>query len=234
MQTLKHISSYLAVASLGFLSACASVQITKVKPPQNLADKPVLQLETSGGLLGGLGSKGDFTLGSNYSGSFKRLASKNALGRLSGSRSELTATIINKGTGQEYQLNCASGSVEIDGPVGLKVQENFTCSIDLNGQQVGNYEIAEADGGIMGPQGAVKGGIQIGDVQYSLFSVHQAEGMLIPSEKPLGYIIKKHDTAVAVIQVQGAKFSLQPDTLADKETDALVIATIASTLRIAN
>ena len=87
---------------------------------------------------------------------------------------------------------------------------------------------------LWGPQGAVKGGIQIGDVQYSLFSVHQAEGMLIPSEKPLGYIIKKHDTAVAVIQVQGAKFLLQPDTLADKETDALVIATIASTLRIAN
>ena len=233
MQTLKHITNYLAVASLGLLSACFSVQMARVKPPQNLADKPVLQLETSGGLLGGLGNKGDFTLGSNYSGSFKRWASESAFGGLSGSKSKLTASIANKASGQEYALDCVSSSVKVGG-IGLEAKKNFQCSIALNGQQVGSYEIAEADSGIMGPEGGVKGGIQLGDVQYSLYSVHQAEGVLIPSDNPLGYIIRNNDTAVGLIQVQGPKFSLQPDTLGDKETDALVIATIASTLRIVN
>ena len=222
----------------GILSSCASgggiVSKPVVTTPGNLAQYPAVPLETTGAFWG-FGNKGNYSLGKNYTGKFDRSASGTSFlgGFVSNNKTSIAASVENKTTGNNYVVACAGGGTSLNlGLLSLGGSKagTFECTISQKNKQIGTY-ILESDSGFIGPAGKVKGSLKMGSIAYSVESVHEAEGLLVPVDQPLGYYVKDGSKTIGVIQSNG-RLSLQNQPLSAAKMDALVATLIASGLRI--
>ena len=226
--------SILAASAL--LAACASGGISKaeIATPDSLAKYPVVALKTTGKFWG-FGNDGNYTLGTKYTGKFDRSASGTSFlgGFVSNNKTSIAASVENKTTGKNYIVACAGGGTSLNLgllSLGGKKDGQFDCTISLNKKQVGTY-LLESDSGFIGPSGKVKGSLKLGNIAYSVESVHKAGSSPIPVDQALGYYVKDSNLTIAVIQANGG-LSLQNAPLPDSKMDALVAVLVASGLRI--
>ena len=219
------------------LAACATgggFSKAVVETPSDLAQYPVVSLETTGSFWG-FGNNGNYTLGERYTGKFDRSASQSSFldGFISNNKTSIAASVENKTSGKNYIVACAGGDTSLslgNFSLGGKKAGTFECTISHNKKQIGTYRL-DSDSGLIGPQGKVKGTLTIDDIVYTVDSIHKAPGLLVPVDHVLGYYVKEANKTIAVIQANGG-LSLQNQPLSDAKMDALVTTLVASGLRI--
>ncbi|MGS2724668.1 VV20781 family protein [Porticoccus sp. GXU_MW_L64] len=223
--------SILLVAVLALAGCGAS--IGQIKVPDTLAQQEKMILETEGEFWG-LGRKGTFTLSNQYSGSYDREASGiSILGDLVKSdKGAMAAEVVNNVTGERWKLACHGRDTSVNvGVLSLGGDNPYGCTIFQNEKSVGTFELKKS-GGVLdfGPAGKVEGSVKLGDTNYTIASVHKAEGSVISLEQPLGYYVYTNKQEVAAIQVNGV-ISLQHLPLkSQQERDLLAVTTVASAL----
>lgn len=222
----------LVVLSVMALTGCVAGTAT-IKKPDGLQDQPPQVLKTEGAFWG-LGRKGTFQLGQEYSGRYDRNASSSSwLGDfISTSKSSMAAEVVNNQTEQRWQLVCSGGGTGVNLSIfSFGGGDPYSCDIYQGQSKVGRYQISENKKLLdLGPTGKVTGQFNLGTLRYRFESVHEAEGSFIPVDTALGYYFYSGGQLVAAVQTNGA-ISLQHKPLQDvTKKDALVLGMVASAL----
>lgn len=230
----KYSNLLLVILSAFLLSACGNiVKFAKVDVPSNIAKGNVLKIKTSGEFWG-FGKEGTFSVADNYTGSFNRDASGfSIISTIKSDSTSLFASLVNKKTNKSYSTTCSGSNFEI-GPLSLGGDADFECKITSGNKNVGSFVLNKPRSivGSLISSNKVSGFIKVGSISYKIESVHKSKDLLIPSEYPLGYIIKKGGKTVGIVQTQGV-LSLQHIPLVDESNiDALVLSAVIGGLRI--
>lgn len=214
------------------LTGCVATTAT-IKQPEGLQHQPPQVLQTNGPFWG-LGNKGTFQLGNEYSGRYDRSASGTSwLGDfIATNRASMAAEVVNRQSGQRWQLVCEGGGTGVNISIfSFGGGEPYGCDIFAGRDRVGRYQI-DANKQLLdlGPAGKVSGQFNLGDQRFSFRSVHEAQGSFIPVDDVLGYYVYRNQQLVAAIQTNGT-ISLQHKPLSSETAkDALVVGMIASAL----
>lgn len=220
------------ISAILLLSACITVPpIARV--PEHLQDDAEMLL-TSDGDFWGLGSKGTFDLAGQYSGKFDREAHNAswADNLFEVKESSMLAEVVNNNSGSKWILNCSGKVTNVNsGMITFTDEENYTCDILQSGRRLGTFVLKRfQDSSGFAPSGKVDGEITLNSLIFTIESVHDFVGGLLPTEYPIGYSVRNNGKVIGIIQTNGRISLRADDQLSEDEMDLLVISTVASAL----
>lgn len=222
----------LLLSSVLVLSGCVGTT-AQIKVPDSLQGAEKQTLTTEGDFWG-LGKRGTFDFGTDYNGRYDREASGSSWfgGFIDTNKGAMAAEITNKQSQQSWQLACKGGGTSLNvGILSFGGDNTYSCDIFQDEQKQGQF-VLKPDSSLisMGPTQKVSGNLKFNSLNYSIKSVHLAQGSFIPLDEPLGYSISRAGREIAIIQTNGA-ISLQHQPVnSQQQKDALAIATVASAL----
>lgn len=220
---------YLSVL---LLIGCITTQAL-IRVPENLQSSEEMIMETKGAFWG-FGMDGQFDLAGLYSGQYDRRAHNVSWfdDLVETKENGMVAEVLNNSSGERWLLNFSSSFSKVNiGNITIGDDDAYTGDILKSGRKQGTFILKKSGKGFE-PSGKVSGKITLNDLQFTVESVHDLEGGLIPTDWPSGYYVKRNEEVVAVIQTNG-RISLRLDEqLSEREKDLMVIATVASALSL--
>ena len=225
---MKKLAVYSIVAAS--LVGCGTTAL--MERSEDIKSQPQLLINTDGDFWG-FGKEGSFDLAGEYKGKYSRSASGSTwFNTISTNEGDMVAEITRVNTGKTWQLICSGGGTSVNlGMLSFGGGDPYRCDIQVDGQSVGEYEIAPKEMAISIDLAKYETGIvRINDRHFNVKSVHKAEGMFMTVEKPLGYIFEQGTETVAAVQTNGMLSLQMLPELADSNKDLVVVGSIASAL----
>jgi len=222
----------IAVITLATVSLVGCGTTALMERSEDIKSQPQMLITTDGDFWG-FGKEGTFDLAGQYIGKYSRSASGSTwFNTISTNEGDMIAEITRVNTGTTWQLICSGGGTSVNlGMLSFGGGDPYRCDIKLEGQSVGEYEMAPKAMAISLDAAKYETGIvRINDNHFNVKSVHKGEGSFMTVEKPLGYAFEQGTKTIAAAQTNGfLSLQILPE-LDDNRKDLVVVGTIASAL----